>query len=99
MTTDNPVTRSIITPESPSRVNSNKISGFVIQVKNFKLIGSYLLMNNKANIPEAVAKDKSAELIVIKFSKSSFKNLEIIFSPIAVSKGKNTTTKSRSSTF
>ena len=26
MTTDNPVTRSIITPESPSRVNSNKIS-------------------------------------------------------------------------
>jgi len=56
-------------------------------------------MNNKTNIPEAVAKDKNAELIVIKFSKSAFKNLEIIFIPIAVSKGKNTTTKSRSSTY
>jgi hypothetical protein len=78
MTTDNPVTRIIMIPESPSRVNSNNISGFGIHVKNSKWIGSNLFISKKANIPEANVKDKSAELIVRKFNSSSFTSFEII---------------------
>jgi hypothetical protein len=53
---------------------------------------------SRPNIPQAVAKDRSAELIVKKFSKSSFTKFEIILIPMAVNNGKNIITKSKFST-
>tara|TARA_Y100000389_G_scaffold141451_1_gene139308 strand:- start:3658 stop:3924 length:267 start_codon:yes stop_codon:yes gene_type:complete len=85
-------------PESPSRVNSNRISGLGIHVKNSKCIGSNLFVSSKANIPKAIVKDKSAELIVKKLINNSLTIFDMILIPKAVNKGKKTITKIKLST-
>ena len=99
MTTDNPVTNTIIIPERPSSVNSNNISGVVSHVKNVKCIGSNFSIVSNKNIPEVVAKDKRAEFIVKKLRRVSLINLSTNLIPSAVNRGNKTINKSRISIF
>ena len=95
MTTDKPVTNTIIIPERPSRVNSNSISGEVNHVKNVKWIGSNFSIVSNTNIPEAIVKDKRAEFIVKKLMRVSLINLSTNLIPKAVNRGNKTIANSK----
>ena len=95
MTTDKPVTNTIIIPERPSKVNSNNISGIVNHVKNVKWIGSNFSTVSKKNIPEAIVNDKRAEFIVKKLRRVSLISLSINLIHKDVNKGNKTITKSK----